>query len=247
MTKALLFLLLISTNVSSQESLKDGLIMHYTFNGKTIDESGKNNNPIFNNTTLTEDRFGNKNSACYFNGKSNYIQIRNSSSLSPDEITLVAFIKPLGFYNGLCYNNSIIEKGARDYLPGNYSLRFTAGEYTHGDCHDGDSAHQNFVGMVAANGGKTSSDIFVKPGTWYCVVFTYTKQFSKLFIDGELITSFANKGKIGKNKDDLFLGKKDNSQYPYWFNGVMDEIRIYNRTLSTDEVSDLYTQLNQKQ
>lgn len=247
MIRFLLILLLTPTIASAQSNLASGLVAHYTFNGNANDESSKNNNPIFNNTILTEDRFGNKNAAAYFNGKNSYIQIKNSSSLCPDEITLVALIKPMGFYNGLCYNNSILEKGAKDYLPGCYSLRYTAGEYTNGDCHDGDSAHQNFVGMVAANGGKTSSDIFVKPGTWYLVVYTYGKQSSKLYIDGEMITSFVTKNKIGKNKDDLFLGRKDNAQYPYWFNGVMDEIRIYNRTLSADEITELYEELNKKQ
>ena len=87
----------------------------------------------------------------------------------------------------------------------------------------------------------------MQTGTWYLVVYTYGKQSSKLYIDGEMITSFVTKNKIGKNKDDLFLGRKDNAQYPYWFNGVMDEIRIYNRTLSADEVTELYEELNKKQ
>lgn len=29
------------------------------------------------------------------------------------------------------------------------------------------------------------------------------------------------------NTSDLFIGKMDNTQYPYYMNGVIDEIRIY--------------------
>jgi hypothetical protein len=62
-----------------------------------------------------------------------------------------------------------------------------------------------------------------------------------------MISSFQTTMKIGKNKEDLFLGKKDNEQYPYWFNGVIDEIRIYNKALTFDEVTELYTELSTKQ
>jgi hypothetical protein len=40
----------------------------------------------------------------------------------------------------------------------------------------------------------------------------------------------------GNNFDDLFIGKMDNPQYPYWHNADIDDIRIYNRALSASEV-----------
>ena len=230
----------------SQITLDKGLVLHYTFNGSVKDESNNNNNPVFNNSKLVEDRFGNKNAAAYFNGVDNYIQIKNNSSLCPEEITMVAVIKPMGFYNGKCFNNSIIDKGYLDFNPGCYALRYTAGEYTHGDCDDGDTAHQNFVGMVSGTSGKTSGDEYIKLNTWYNVVFTFNKQYCRLYLNGEMISSYGSGGNIGKNKEDLFIGKKGNPNYPNWFNGVVDEIRIYNRSLKSEEVAELYTQLNQK-
>ena len=228
----------------SQVNLNKGLVAYYTFTGEAKDESGKNNNPIFNNISLTEDRFGNKNSAGYFNGKDNYIRIKNSPSLCPDEITMFAIIKPMGFYQGVCYGNAVIDKGVKDNIPGFYGLRFSPGEYTR-DCYDGDSLHQNFQGTVAYGNGKTSGDIYIKPGTWYAIVFTYNKDYCRLYLDGEMISSYGSVSKLGKNNDDLFFGKKNNTQYPYWYNGVIDEIRIYNRALTNDEVLELYTQTSQ--
>lgn len=241
MNRFFIFLLLFSTPAAAQVITDKSLVAFYPFNGNANDESGYGNNPVTNNATLTEDRFGNKNAAYRFNGESNFIQVKNSSSLCPDELTLVAIIKPMGFYNGLCYNNTILDKGARDYLPGDYALRYTAGEYTQGDCNQADNEHQNFVGMTSMNGGNTSQDIYVKTDTWYYVVYTFNKNHSRLYINGDLISSNPSRGKIGKNKEDLFLGRKDNPQYPYWFNGIMDEIRIYNRALNSEEVFELYT------
>jgi hypothetical protein len=224
----------------ANSSLNFGLVAYYPFTGNADDSSGNHNNPVFNNTTLVADRFGNPVAACEFNGKDSYIRIPNSASLCPGDITLVAIVKPTGFYDGPCYNNSIIDKGAWDYKPGCYSLRFSAGEYTEGDCKDGDREHQNFVGMTADNGGSTSQDTYVIPGTWYHVVYTYGRTHSRLYINGDLISSLPSKGSFGKNSEDLFIGKKDNSQYPYWFKGIIDEIRIYKRALSGQEVFDLY-------
>src|SRR5688500_15819882 len=119
----------------AQVDLTNGLVAYYPFNGNANDESGNGNNPIFNNATLTIGRTGLLNTAYYFNGIDNYMQISSNSSLTPQEITLFAIVKPLGFYHGLCYNNCIIDKGAPDYIVGNYTLRFTAGAYNSGNCN----------------------------------------------------------------------------------------------------------------
>lgn len=239
-------LLMVMVVSHGQTDLKKGLVVYLPFNGNANDESGKANNPISNNATLTEDRFGNTNSAYYFNGTSSFMRIKNNSSLCPEEMTLVAVIKPMGFYQGPCYNNTIIDKGVGDYKPGDYALRFTAGEYTQGDCNDGDSAHQNFVGMASTNGGATSQDTYVQLDTWYYLIYTVSKENSRLYVDGEIMMGKQSKIKIGKNSDDVFLGHKDNPKFPYWFKGVIDEIRIYNRALNFEEVTALYEELSQK-
>ena len=59
----------------AQVNLANGLIAYYPFSGNANDASGNGNNAVFNNATLTTDRFGNPNSAYYFDGVSNYIQI----------------------------------------------------------------------------------------------------------------------------------------------------------------------------
>ena len=73
----LLLLLCLLFNISNaQVNLSAGLAAYYPFTGNANDVSG-NNNPSFNNATLTTDRFGNPNSAYHFNGTNNYMQIPN--------------------------------------------------------------------------------------------------------------------------------------------------------------------------
>jgi gliding motility-associated-like protein len=83
MKQALCLLLLFSNSLFAQVNLNQGLVAYYPFNGNVNDQSGNNNNPIFNNATLTADRFGNGNSAYSFNGIDNYIRIPNAPSLNP--------------------------------------------------------------------------------------------------------------------------------------------------------------------
>src|SRR5205085_3568228 len=105
--------------------LNNGLVAYYPFNCNANDASGNGNNPIFNNATLTSDVYGNANSAYHFNGIDNYIQIPNSNSLNAaNTISICAWVKPTGFYQGTCHGNSVLMKGNNDFLAGNYFLRF---------------------------------------------------------------------------------------------------------------------------
>lgn len=222
-----------------QIHLDDGLVAYYPFNGNANDISGNGNNAIFNNATLTADKNGNLNSAYLFNGLDNYIRVPNSTSLnSGSQISFALYVQPKGFYQGPCHGNIILSKADQGF--GNYSFIFSDVFYTNGNnCAnpDVDEEHQNFYanGIVAPNGYSP----FISLEKWYCLVYTYDGAYAKIYIDGKLIVSSYYPDIFFGNSDDLFIGKLDNAQFPYWFNGVMDELRIYNRALNESEVSAL--------
>lgn len=62
----------INSKLFAQLPLPQHIAAYYLFSGNAKDSSGKNNNPTFNNATLTCDRFGKANKAYSFNG-SQYI------------------------------------------------------------------------------------------------------------------------------------------------------------------------------
>jgi hypothetical protein len=79
----------------AQVDLNSGLKAYYPFNGNANDASGNNNNPVFNNATITADRFGNPNNAYHFNGVYQYMRIPNKPSLNfGKEITLSVWVRP---------------------------------------------------------------------------------------------------------------------------------------------------------
>jgi hypothetical protein len=223
--------------------LKDGLVAWYNFKGGNLnDSSGKNNHIVFNNAVKTADRFGNANGAYLFNGTSSYMRVTNSTSINPaTAITLTAFIKVNGFYTGTCHGNHIFNKAyGTDYMNGHYGLYFS-------DFNCGgpvDITKERFSGIFGNNGNgaapaAVSDSVFVQTGKWYGLVYTCENGNSKLYINGELKDSRQAAFSFIANPADLFIGKMDNAQYPYWFNGVIDDIRIYNRALCAGEVKQL--------
>ncbi|HMU46070.1 MAG TPA: PKD domain-containing protein [Chitinophagaceae bacterium] len=237
----LLLLLLLPTLCFGQVDLNQGLLAYYPFNGNANDVSGNNNNPTFNNATLTADRNGNPNSAYQFNGINNYMRIPNSATLnSTNKISITAWVKVSGFYQGLCHGNSIITKGDQDFLTGNYMLRFDDHGFTNGqNCSNPvpDISHENFYGINNNLMATTGYIPFIQTGEWYSVVYTCDGTTAKLFVNCELKNSSPANGATFTNSFDLYFGKMNNAQYPYWFNGVMDDIRIYNRALNQDEIN----------
>ena len=216
----------------SQVNLNQGLRAYYPFSGNANDVSGNNNHPVFNNATLTADRLGNANSAYHFNGTDNYMKVLNSPSLNmTNQMSISLWVKASAYYTGPCYNNMLVMKGDADYLPGNYSLRFSDA-YT--GCTNPTTTQERFYGP-----GVIAQLPLVQLNQWYSVVCTYDGNMAKIYVDCILrdsavvsITSFTN-------SYDLFLGHLNNAQYPYWLNGDLDEVRIYDRALNQDEVKVL--------
>jgi len=226
------------------DNLEDSLIAWYKFTGGSLkDSSGKANDIVFNNATVTTDRFGNLNNAYLFNGSTSYMRVNNSTSLNPKLISIMAIVKPNGFYVGLCHGNNLLSKGTPDNVNGFYALRFInynnpCGSPTNVDNESsyGVFGNNNPVGSGAESFADTS---LIKANQWYNVIYTYDGQFAKLYINGLLKDVRTKIITSSGNTQDLFIGKHNDSIYPFWFNGVMDEIRIYEKALDQADVTAL--------
>ncbi|PWT70155.1 MAG: hypothetical protein C5B59_21140 [Bacteroidetes bacterium] len=229
--------------------LRDGLIAYYNFDGGNLkDSSGNNNNIIFSNATPTSDRFGRPNNAYLFDGSSSYMQVSNSASLNPSVITMFAIVKVNGFYQGPCHGNQIFGKGSPDNINGFYSLRFddpsivgasscSAAADTTKEFFYGSFGDNNPIGAGAGAGNYTFP--FIHPGEWYTVAYTYDGLISKLYVNGALLSTASKAVAFTPNPDDLFIGRHDSPIYPYFFNGVIDEIRIYNKVVPDEKIHAL--------
>lgn len=235
----LLIQLCVTSSLIAQITLKAGLVAYYSFNGDFRDESTNKNHPVKINATLTADRFGKAKSACYFDGIDDYIRIANHPSLNfGRSFSISAWVRVDGFYRGTCHGNRMIMKGPADYLDGNYFLTFDDNYSTNGsNCEipKPDIKRQTFYGPDAAPTGPH----YIIPGKWYLLTYINDGKNISLYSGCILVASGKSPGTQFTNSYDLFFGKMDNSQYPYSFNGCLDEVRLYNRTLTKDEIKAL--------
>ena len=220
----------------SQVNLNKGLTAYYPFNGNANDESGNGNNPSTTKVTYTADRFGKANAACSFNGSNNYIRIPNSASFNfKNGFSISAWVMVKGFYEGKCHGNRIIMKGYSDYLDGNYLLTFDDNHGTNGNNCYTDLPDKRKQSFYAAGATPVTNDC-VTPGKWYMLTYTYDGTTAQLYVDCKLQAKGTLRNYDFSNGYDLFIGKMNNGQYPYWFNGLLDEVRFYNRPLNRDEI-----------
>jgi hypothetical protein len=230
--------------VDSIYDTRTGLVAYYTFTGGSLHDSSGNGNDIFyNSASQTADRFGNPGNAFLFDGASSYMQVHNSLSLNPNNITLMAIIKVNAFNaSTTCHANQVIGKGIPDDIEGLYDLRFNE---SNACALVNDSAHEEAYGTFGDDipfgaAARTGSDTaFVQTGKWYVLIYTYDGVQSKFYMNGELKSVAPKTELFTANTHDIFIGKNESITYPYYLNGIIDEIRIYNRAISPGVIAQL--------
>ncbi len=231
-------------------TLTDGMVAYYNFNGGNLnDSSGHNNNITFNNALPAADRFGVSNNAYVFDGVSSYMRVPNSASLNPSTgITIFAIVKVNGFYKGSCHINQILGKGSPDDVLGYYVLRFDdAGLIDGSGCSvAADTTKEFFYGSYgddlpygSATGAVNDSFPFIHPGEWANVAFTYNGTVSKIYLNGALLATYSKSVSFTPNTQDLFIGETQSAIFPYYFRGIIDEIRIYNKAIPDNRIGIL--------
>jgi len=210
----------------------NGLIAYYPFNGNANDASGNGINGTVYGATLASDRFGNPNAAYYFNGSSAYIDYGNPPSLSvSNALTLTAWVAPL---NGGPLDQIIACKEHEYWLAINSSSDPTS----HLACAVSYQENGEFVWL--ANNSQAS----IPRGGWTHVAMVYNGTTITLYSNGVSIASFPVGGPItnsspGYDLADFIIGWRQEGEAEY-FNGSIDDVRIYNRALSSNEVTELY-------
>jgi hypothetical protein len=211
-----------------RESEDAGLVAYYPFNGNADDESGNGNHGVVHGATLTTDRFGSEESAYRFDGINDYIEIADSPSLDIEQqITIAAWVR---FYSNPDGSSRIVDKSHTDCrAPWNmYGLRMCC-----------KASRFSFDVTTYGSNHISNSTSDYPPDAWHFVIGTYDGSAQKLYVDGVLDSSAAVSGPIETNNEPLLIGKHRGCESQH-FDGVLDDVRIYNRALSEAEIGGLY-------
>jgi hypothetical protein len=189
-----------------------------TANDETAnDNDGTISGPVWAGPTWVDGKNGG--TALDFDGTDDYVSVPDSGSLDiTGEITLEGWIKPSAVYTGgdWKYDDIIVAKRMAYYLriDENGKLAF----YGYG---------------LSPGGWITGSDMSSYINTWVHVAATYDGATVKLYIDGQEDTSASHTGSIQTSSHPLTIGWVN---YNRFFDGAIDEVRIWDRALKPCEV-----------
>ena len=233
----LLFITVISFGQVPNYVPTNGLVGYWPFNGNANDESGNGNDGIVNGPVLTDDRFGNPNSAYEFtvNGSAGWgsdqqsIVVSNPTIPSDNSFTMSSWV----------YLNS--KPSPYDDRPHTIMGRYDVGGPP---VFRNTIAYTGEVSTLLTEGTTETSHIStanIGYANWNHIAITYDGQTLSQFINGILINSLNIGVIINSSTSDLTFGKLHVSNgYWYFFSGKMDELGYWNRALSESEIQQLY-------
>jgi len=162
---------------------------------------------------------GKINSAMDFDGTDDYVGTSNnifSQSTFTGGITMSAWVKPA----------SISSSALMVSIEGVYYLAI-------------DSTTSKLAFEVAGGSVSGDSTTIANAGTWVHVVGTYDGTNSRIYVNGVLENTYAQtRYDIDTLNRPTTIGQQSTGSY--WFNGLIDDVRIYNYALTAKQVDSLY-------
>ena len=225
-------------NLYAQVNLDSGLVAYYPFNGNANDESGNGNDGTVFGAILTWDRFGVPLSAYEFDGVDDYIKA-DATGLPTGERTVAFWFFAndvnnhpalMGYGGGSCGSSWFMGLNA---APAQYNDRY----YLTSHCNVNNLLHL-----------YTTEPI----GTWIHWAVTTAADGSRMYINGiesEMNGTFVNNTFVSGKDLSFGVAPSPSGFAPYtdgnisYFNGLLDEVRIYNRALTAEEIDSLYNEI----
>lgn len=213
----------ISFYLGSQQSIhaESGPVVYWDFSegiGNTIhDKVGLSDGTVYGATWIE--------GALYFNGLNNYVKIPDNSKLNPTSaITVSMWIKP-SVLGGIALNKEI-------------QYRLIAGDVS-------STTPSARVRTTSTNWGAIEGHSALTIDNWQHVALTYDGSSWKIYYNGQLDTEIADSGEITDPYNsiadgNLYLGHigPNRGRNDLFFKGLMDDVKIYNRALSANEVAE---------
>jgi hypothetical protein len=218
------------------------------------DVSGNGNNSSAVNALTAAQGFRNApNKAMSFNGFSSSATVPHAAILQPAALTMVAVVRMNNFYTGNCQETQIISKAYPQTTSGHYGLTFTDDIWDN-NCGAYSATHQQLKALFGPTTTVPIAGKYATTNQWYFVAASYdgtsTIKYYQVPMDPLTyvssvtpISTLANTTAIGSNTQPVSIGRYLNPPYPFWFNGSMDEIVLFNKALTATEIQSVYDYL----
>lgn len=214
-----------------------GLVAYYPFSGDAGDASGNGNDGSVSNATLATDRHGATGSAYLFNGTDSRITVSAPSGSSLNDpagaLSMAAWIELDGYstngapsqpFGPILMKSSSTSNGFMyRMLVSGTGLSIAVSDWNSG------------VGTAYTFSADPTGE------TWYHVASTWDGVTARFYVNGVLVDESGYTVTMTADTRDLVIGA-DPPGAPESFNGRIDEVRIYDRALTADQVGALANQ-----
>jgi hypothetical protein len=200
----------------------NGLVGYWPFDGNANDESGNGNNGTVNGATLTADRFGNIGKAYSFDGINDYIQ----TPVSSDNNYSISI-----WLNANLISQMHIIGNDDEASSGKALVLNSLGGLEIYNCNPNISP--NCYGVPGIN---VLSNLITST-YWTNVVISVNNGNASFYVNGNLVGNGSGVENFGINWQ---IGAKGNLFTQIPFNGKLDDVGIWNRALTQQEITNLH-------
>ena len=214
-------------------TLNDGLIGLWSFeegSGNVVGDlsGGGNTGTVLNGAYWTPGKWR---GGLGFDGVDDYVRVANSAPLElTNLVTLAAWVRPQ--LNGAWQSviRKVVQEGTHAYPYTAYDLLLV----------DSAGTFQARMSVSGTDGNRVyvSGSSSLSYGTWYHLVGTYDGTNIRIYVNGVQDGIAAYSSPLLRTGQALYLGR--NGGGGDLFKGVLDELRIYNRVLTSTQVRQLY-------
>ncbi|MEO8637464.1 MAG: LamG-like jellyroll fold domain-containing protein [Candidatus Taylorbacteria bacterium] len=199
------------------------LISYWAFDGNANDSVGSNTGTLINGPTFTTGKIG---QGLKFDGVDDYVDAKDINALDGlNAMTVSVWIKQVS-------NNEV---GQLKYLVTKGSPYATIEWSLYSDNYAFNPQFQITSGGVKYSSGAAPT---ITDSNWHHLVGMYDGSKVSIWVDGVKKSEAAASGTTDANSKSVII---NNIFGPNWvFNGSIDEVRIYSRALSAQEITDIY-------
>ncbi len=232
--------IVVEKEFSNKEIIQNlGAVSWWRFEGNANDEIGNNHGTLTNGVDCNNN--GKYGKACSFDGVDDYINVGSDTSLDDINVkTIVMWAKPkdnlFGYYPALISKTPSGANSGWNLIISEDSDR----SLTYWQERDIDSGKWNTLGTL------------IYEDNWYHIAIVYNRTLDSndpiIFVNGTFQSidewiSAPSGNAVSESFYDLWIGANPssvNSGGLNTYNGTIDEVMIFNRALSADEVKELY-------
>jgi hypothetical protein len=238
----LAFLLLIAQILSFQCAIAacfpapPGLIGWWAGDGNGNDFAGSHNALLQGGASATAPGF--VGTAFSFDGTNGYAQIADAPIFHPTNLTIEAWVR----FNSLDSAASGGSPAGDQYIVFKQNSRTGDFEgFDLGKTRVAGSDYFRFIVVSATDqGAYLRSATVVTNGVWYHVAAVRGPTFTQLYVNGQLERQTNANFAQDYGSLPVFLGSSGQSFWDHKFSGTLDEVSLYDRALSTNEIATLY-------